>query len=74
MLTPTDNGVLLQEYFDDAEIMARYLMALNLPFIVRQPSSLRETLLRLGERMVQIARNSTGAEEYAPGPQKRDPE
>jgi hypothetical protein len=50
--------VLLQEQFDDAEIMARYLMALNLPFIVHQPPALRQALLRLGERMVQIAQNS----------------
>jgi predicted DNA-binding transcriptional regulator YafY len=57
-LTPTATGVLLQEQFDDAEIMARYLMALNLPFIVHQPPALRQALLRLGERMVQIAQNS----------------
>lgn len=54
-LTPTATGVLLQEQYDDMEGMARYLMALNLPFIVHRPSELREALLRLGERMVQIA-------------------
>jgi predicted DNA-binding transcriptional regulator YafY len=54
-LTPTPTGVLLQEQFDDLEVMARYLMAVNLPFIVHQPPELRETLLRLGERMIQIA-------------------
>jgi predicted DNA-binding transcriptional regulator YafY len=57
-LTPTPTGVLLQEQFDDLEVMARYLMAVNLPFIVHQPPELRETLLRLGERMIQIATRS----------------
>ena len=54
-LTPTATGVLLQEQYDDVEGMARYLMAINLPFVVHQPPALREALLRLGERMVQIA-------------------
>jgi predicted DNA-binding transcriptional regulator YafY len=57
-LMPTETGVLLQEYYDDIEAMARYLMALNLPFVVRQPPELREALLRLGERMIQIANAS----------------
>ncbi len=48
-------GVLLQEQYDDVEGMARYLMALNLPFVIHHPPELREALLRLGERMVQIA-------------------
>lgn len=54
-LTPTTTGVLLQEQYDDIESMARYLMALDLPFIVHQPPELREALQRLGERMIQIA-------------------
>lgn len=54
-LTSTPTGVLLQEQYDDVESMARYLMALNLPFVIHQPPQLREALLRLGERMVQIA-------------------
>ncbi len=54
-LTPTPTGVLFQERYDDVEGMARYLMALNLPFVVHQPAALREALLRLGERMIQIA-------------------
>jgi hypothetical protein len=35
--------------------MARYLMLLNLPFIVHNPPELREALRRLGERIMQIA-------------------
>jgi|SRR5579863_370996 len=54
-LTPTPTGVLLQEQYDDVEGMARYLMALNLPFVIHNPPELREALLRLGERMILIA-------------------
>jgi predicted DNA-binding transcriptional regulator YafY len=54
-LSPTPTGVLLQEQYDDVEGMARYLMALDLPFVVHHPPELREALLRLGERMIQIA-------------------
>jgi hypothetical protein len=35
--------------------MARYLMSLNLPFVIHHPTELREALLRLAEQMVQIA-------------------
>ncbi len=35
--------------------MARYLMALNLPFVIHKPPELREALLRLAEQMTQIA-------------------
>lgn len=54
-LTPTPTGVLLQDHYDDIEGMARYLMTLNLPFVVHNPPELRDALRRLGERMVQIA-------------------
>ena len=54
-LTPTPTGVLLQEQFDDLPATARYLMAINLPFVIHHPPELREALRHLGERMVQIA-------------------
>ena len=54
-LTPTPTGVLLQDQYDDVEGMARYLMTLNLPFVIHNPPALCEALLRLGERMIQIA-------------------
>jgi predicted DNA-binding transcriptional regulator YafY len=57
-LTPTETGVLLREQYDDVEAMARYLMALDLPFVVHEPPELRDALRRLGERMIQIASNS----------------
>ena len=54
-LTDTPTGVLFQSQYDDIDGMARYLMMLNLPFIVHQPPELREALLRLAEQMVQSA-------------------
>jgi len=54
-LSVTATGVLFQSQYDDIASMARYLMALNLPFIVHHPSELREALLRLAEQMTQIA-------------------
>lgn len=54
-LTSTPTGVLFQERYEDVEGMARYLMALNLPFIIHQPAELRDALRRLGERMMQMA-------------------
>src|SRR5437763_4390581 len=54
-LTATPTGVLFQCQYDDIESQARYLMSLNLPFIVHNPPELREALLRLAEKMVQIA-------------------
>lgn len=54
-LTDTPTGVLFQSQYEDIDGMARYLMMLNLPFIVHQPPELREALLRLAEQMVQSA-------------------
>jgi predicted DNA-binding transcriptional regulator YafY len=54
-LTATPTGVLYQCQYEDVADMARYLMALNLPFVIHHPLELREALLRLAEQMVQIA-------------------
>ena len=54
-LTSTSTGTLLQCEYNDLDDMARYLMILNLPFIVHEPPELREALLRLAEKMVQMA-------------------
>jgi predicted DNA-binding transcriptional regulator YafY len=54
-LTATPTGVLFQSQYGDIGSTARYLMGLNLPFVVRQPPELREALLRLAERMVRSA-------------------
>ena len=55
-LTATPTGVLLQTQYEDLADMARYLMVLNLPFVVRDPPELRDELLRLAERVVEMAR------------------
>ncbi len=57
-ISATPTGVLFQSQYEDIAGMARYLMALDLPFVIHNPPELREALLRLGERMVQIATTS----------------
>ncbi len=54
-LTATPTGVLFQTDINDLEAQARYLIALNLPFVVHHPPELREALLRMAEQIVQIA-------------------
>jgi predicted DNA-binding transcriptional regulator YafY len=54
-LIDTPTGTLLQNEYDDLDDMARYLMVLNLPFVVHHPPELREALRRLAEKMVQMA-------------------
>jgi predicted DNA-binding transcriptional regulator YafY len=54
-LTPSPTGVLYQEQHDDIESVARYLIALNLPFVIHHPPELRQALRLLGERIIQIA-------------------
>jgi predicted DNA-binding transcriptional regulator YafY len=54
-LSATPTGVLFQSHVDDLDGQARYLMSLNLPFVIHHPPELREALLRLSEQMVQIA-------------------
>ncbi|GCF09128.1 helix-turn-helix transcriptional regulator [Dictyobacter arantiisoli] len=55
ILTPSATGVLFQGTYYDIESTARYLMALNMPFLIHQPLELRDTLRHLGEQMIQIA-------------------
>ncbi len=54
-LSVTQTGVLFQCRYDDLINIARYLMALNLPFVIHEPPQLREALLHLAQEMVQIA-------------------
>lgn len=51
----TPGGVLFQSYTENLDSQARYLLALNLPFVIHQPVELREALLRLAEQIMQIA-------------------
>jgi predicted DNA-binding transcriptional regulator YafY len=54
-LSETSTGVLFQCQYEDVDGMARYLMSLNLPFVIHEPPELREALIRLAEQMVQAA-------------------
>lgn len=51
-LTITDEGVLFQSRHGDIAQTARYLIALNLPFVAREPPELRETLLQLAQQLI----------------------
>ena len=55
-LTDTPTGVLFQCQYENVDSMARYLMSLNLPFVIHNPPELREALLSLAQQMVQIAK------------------
>src|SRR5262249_13023372 len=54
-LSETPTGVLFQYHYDNLQMVARYLMGLDLPFVIHQPPELRDALLSLAERMRQIA-------------------
>jgi len=62
-LTATDEGVLFQSRYGDIAQTARYLVALNLPFVVRKPPELREALLQLAEQLIRSASDGTGSQE-----------
>jgi predicted DNA-binding transcriptional regulator YafY len=54
-LSATSTGVLFQTHHAHLPEFARYLIGLNLPFVIHQPPELRETLLQLAEQLVRIA-------------------
>jgi len=54
-LASTPDGVVFSCQTDDLLYMARYLLALNLPFAIQQPPELRNAFLQLAEQMAQIA-------------------
>ena len=51
----TPQGALFQCDIDDLGHMARYLVTLNMPFVVHKPPELREALLQLAEQITQSA-------------------
>lgn len=55
-LSETPGGVLFESYTENLDSQARYLMSLNLPFVIHHPPELREALRRLAEQMMQIAK------------------
>ncbi|GCE07070.1 helix-turn-helix transcriptional regulator [Dictyobacter aurantiacus] len=54
-LTPTANGVMFECQYDHLEGQARYLMSLNLPFVIHEPPELRDTFRQLAAQMLQLA-------------------
>jgi predicted DNA-binding transcriptional regulator YafY len=54
-LTRTVAGIVFRCQTDDLLYMARYLMALNLPFVIQQPPELHEAFRQLAEQMTRIA-------------------
>ncbi|HEY0738006.1 MAG TPA: YafY family protein [Herpetosiphonaceae bacterium] len=54
-LIATESGVLFQSQYGNMDSTARYLMGLNIPFVVHQPPELRDALLRLAEQMITSA-------------------
>ena len=62
-LSATPGGVLFEGQAENLEGQARYLMSLNLPFVIHQPPELREALRRLAEQMMQMATALASPEE-----------
>jgi predicted DNA-binding transcriptional regulator YafY len=60
-LTTTPTGVLLTGQYDNIDSIARYLIALELPFVVHRPTELREALLRLADQISRIAMSAPGS-------------
>lgn len=54
-LTQTEQGTMYETQYEDLDGLARYLMGINIPFVVHQPPELREALLRLAEEITRIA-------------------
>ena len=61
-LTATSTGVLFQTHHSHLPAMARYLVGLNVPFVVHQPPELREALLQMAEEIVQMMARSPSAD------------
>lgn len=61
-LTATPTGVLFQTHHVHLPTMARYLVGLDLPFVVHQPPELREALRNLAEEIMHIATTDRQAE------------
>jgi predicted DNA-binding transcriptional regulator YafY len=59
-LTVTPAGVLFQSQYGDIADTARYLLGVNLPFVVHQPQELRDELLRLAQQMIHSATAAQG--------------
>lgn len=61
MLEETADGVLLRCHTDDLDWLARYLVGLECPFLVRRPPELRAALRRLADDIARLAAGGVGA-------------
>ena len=54
-LKDTPAGIEIRVSVEDLDWMARYLINLGMPFVVREPAALRQTLLWLAEKIAAAA-------------------
>jgi predicted DNA-binding transcriptional regulator YafY len=59
-LSATPDGTLFESDVENLDGQARYLVSLNLPFVVLHPPELRDALRRLADQIVEIASASAG--------------
>lgn len=55
VLTTTPAGVRFECRYGDLAGLARYLVGLNVPFVIEQPAESREALRQLGTQLIQLA-------------------
>jgi predicted DNA-binding transcriptional regulator YafY len=60
-LSATPHGTLFESDVENLDGQARYLVSLNLPFVVLYPPELRDALRRLADQIVEIASPSAGS-------------
>lgn len=54
-LSETPTGTLFQSQYENADRQMRYLVSLNMPFVVHEPQELRDAMVKLGEQLMQSA-------------------
>jgi predicted DNA-binding transcriptional regulator YafY len=62
-LEETPEGVVMRSSTSDLAWMSRVIAGLSFPFVVREPSELREALQRLAAEIVALAERTEGSEE-----------
>jgi len=55
LLEPEQDGVVLRCYVENLDWVARFLVGLDLPFVVRRPPELRDALRRLAGEIAELA-------------------
>jgi predicted DNA-binding transcriptional regulator YafY len=62
-LEETPEGVVMRSSTSDLAWMSRVIAGLSFPFVVREPSELREALQRLAAEIIALAERAEGSEE-----------